>query len=89
MIGGGYYIVEYNYKDKVGHIRTKREMRGTFDLTLEVYKHLSKLYKEKDPKAPIRNPRLLQYCWGGNEKEISFKEELEEWRKLKGQQKKK
>lgn len=83
MIGGGYYIVEYNYKDKLGHIRTKREMRGSFELALEVYRDLIKMAKEKSPKAPIQKPRVLQANWGGSELEIDFKKELEEWRNMK------
>ena len=64
MIGAGYYIIEYNYKDKRGYIRTKRVMRGSFELALEVYRDLIKMAKEKRPKAPIQKPRVLQASWG-------------------------
>lgn len=88
MIGYGYYIIEYNYKDKRGHVRTRREMRGTFELTYKVYQKLYKMVKDKDPKAPIRNPRLLQVNWDEGEREISFKKELQEWRNMKSNTKK-
>ena len=42
MIGYGYYIIEYNYKDKRGHVRTRREMRGTFELTYKYIKNYIK-----------------------------------------------
>ena len=83
MIDAGYYIIEYNYKDKLGHIRTKREMRGTFDLILEVHKKLTKMIKNKDPKAPIIKPRFLQVTAKDGEMEIDFKEELEKWQNMK------
>ena len=87
MVGNGYYVWEYNYRDKRGHILTKREMRGTFGLTIKVYKDIKDKIKNKDPKAPIRKPRLLQ-CQNGIETEIDFKKELEEWRSLKSNIKK-
>lgn len=82
MFGNGYYIVEYNYRDKRGHLLTRREMRGTFDLVIKVYKELSKKVKDNDPKAPIKSPRLL-YVVDGLEREIKYKEELKRWQNSK------
>ena len=87
MINDGYYVVEYNYKDRRGYIRTKRLMRGTFDLVVPVYKELAKMVKEKHIHRPIRKPRLIK-CKDENELEIDFKEELKEWQSLKSNIKK-
>lgn len=88
MLKGGYYVVEYNYKDTRGHIRSKRLMRGTFDLVLPIYKELAKLVKANDKHKPIAKPRLIGVHWGNSEEELDFKKELEEWRSLKSDIKK-
>lgn len=74
-----WYIIEYHWRDKRGSMRTKREMRGTFELILEVYKKLSKMVKEKDPKAPVLKPLFIKVGPEG-EKVIEFKEEYENWK---------
>ena len=43
MVNDGFYAIEYFYKDTRGHIRTKRCMRGTFELLIPVYKDIIKL----------------------------------------------
>lgn len=82
MINDGYYVIEYNYKDTRGHIRTKRLMRGTFDLVVPIYKDIAKMVKEKNVHRPIARPRFIKVK-GSIENEIDFKEEYEEWRNLK------
>lgn len=87
MMNDGYYIVEYNYKDVRGHIRSRRLMRGTFDLVVVVYNDLNKLIAEKDVHRPVSKLRLLK-SKGGSEEELDFNKELEEWRNLKSDTKK-
>lgn len=87
MINDGYYVVEYNYKDRRGHIRTKRLMRGTFDLIIPIYKDIVKMVKEKDIHRPVAKPRFIKIK-GGIENEFNFKEEYEEWQSLKSNTKK-
>lgn len=82
MVFGGFYIIEYNYKDRRGAIRTKRLMRGNFELVVEVYKDLKKLLKNKDIHRPIKRPRLIKLK-EGIEEEIDFKEEFNEWKNFK------
>ena len=79
---GGYYMIEYNYRDKRGHLLTRKLMRGTFDLIVKAYKELMQLVKDKDRKAPIKKPYVYKVVKGENIR-IDFKEEYEKWRNSK------
>ena len=87
MINDGFYAIEYYYKDTRGHVRTRKFMRGTFDLIVPVYKDLVRQVKQKDIHAPIKKPKFLKIK-AGIENEISFKKEYEEWQSMKSNIKK-
>ena len=74
-----WYIIEYYWRDKRGSLRTKREMRGTFELILDVWEKLAKMVKENDPKAPVYKPRFIKVGPKG-ENIMDFKEEYENWK---------
>lgn len=69
-----YYIVEYNYRDKRGHLLTRREMRGTFELADKIYSELIAKTGNKEPKAPIEIPRFISVV-DDLEIEVNYEEE--------------
>ena len=81
MVDQGYYVVEFYYKDKRGHILTGRKTRGRFELMIDTYKDLIGLMGTSDRKAPLEKPRLVQIV-DGMEVEIDFDKELKEWQRL-------
>lgn len=87
MMDIGYFIVEYSYKDRRGHIRTRRLMRGTFELLIPIYKDLVEMVKNKDVHRPISKPRFI-IVKDGVEQEFNFKEELKKWQSMKSNTKK-
>ena len=80
---GGYYILEYCFRDTRGHLITRRLMRGTFELVIPIYKELARKHKNKDVHRPVLRPRLVKVTSTGDEIDINYKEELESWQNKK------